>query len=209
MIRVFLADDHTIVREGLRRILEETGDMSVCGEATCAQEVLDRLPRAGCDVAVLDVNMPGSLGTSLVRQIVEGREPPRIVIFTMYPEDGHAVAFLRAGAGAFVSKRHSSLELVEAIRKVHAGKRYITPELADYLFEHQIDLRKDLSELLSDRELEVVRALAEGRRAVDIAAATGVSPSTINTFVHRIKTKLGVRTVVEVVQAARDAGLLG
>lgn len=209
MIRVFVADDHTIVREGLKRVLDETVDMSVCGEATSAPEVLERLAEARSDVVVLDVNMPGSHGTSLVKQVLACRAPPRVVIFTMYPEDGHAVAFLRAGASAFISKRHSSLELVEAIRRVHSGRRYISPALADFLFEHQIDLRKTLAELLSDREVQVVRALAEGKRAVDIAAESGVTPSTINTFVHRIKTKLGVRTVVEVVQSARDAGLVG
>jgi DNA-binding NarL/FixJ family response regulator len=98
---------------------------------------------------------------------------------------------------------------VEAIRKVHAGGRYITPTLAEYLFEHQIDLQRDPSELLSDRETDVVRSLANGRRATEIAEEWDIAPSTVNTYVQRIKTKLGVRTVVEIVDYARDHGMLG
>ena len=209
MIRVFVADDHDIVRTGLKRLIEDLPDMTWCGEAACLDDVFDALARAPVDVVVLDVNMPGGGGPHAVDRLLGLTGAPRIVVFTMYPEDAHAVAFLRAGAAAFISKRRSSNELIEAIRTVHAGGRYLTPDLSDYLFEHQIDVAKAPAEILSERELEVVRALARGLRATEVAADFAVSTSTVNTFVQRIKAKLGVRTAIEIVEFARANGLLG
>ncbi len=209
MIRVFVADDHDIVRTGLRRVLEDLPDMMWCGEASCLEDVFDALARGPVDVVVLDVNMPGGGGAHAVDRLLGLTPPPRIVVFTMYAEDAHAVAFLRAGAGAYISKRRSSSELIAAIRKVHAGGRYVTAELADYLFQHQIDVEKAPSDLLSERELEVVRSLARGLRATEVAADFAVSTSTVNTYVQRIKAKLGVHTAVEIVEFARINGLLG
>ncbi len=209
MIRIFVADDHDIVRTGLKRIFAELPDIAVCGEAASADELLAQVPAARPDVVVLDVHMPGCHGPHVIESLAALPHPPRVVVFTMYAEDGHAVPFLRSGAGAFINKRRSAAELVAAIRKVHAGGRYITPELADYLFEQQIDVHKAPHETLSQRELAVVRGLAGGKRAVEVAAELGLSASTVNTFVQRIKTKLGVRTVVEIVEFARTYGLLG
>jgi two-component system invasion response regulator UvrY len=209
VIRVFVADDHDIVRTGLKRLLDDLPDMMWCGEAACLEDVFDALSRSPVDVVVMDVNMPGGGGPHAVDRLLGLTPAPRIVVFTMYAEDAHAVAFLRAGAGAFISKRRSSAELIEAIRKVHAGGRHITPELADYLFQQQIDVEKPPAELLSERELEVVRSLARGLRATEVAADFSVSTSTVNTYVQRIKAKLGVRTAVEIVEFARANGLLG
>jgi DNA-binding NarL/FixJ family response regulator len=127
----------------------------------------------------------------------------------MYPEDSHAIAYFRAGARAFLNKRRSIKELADAIHMVSRGQRYVTPGISQYLFEHDIGLDKEPGLIFSPRELQVVRALAEGLRATDIADKLGVSASTINTFVQRIKEKLGVRSVVEVVDFARDNELLG
>ena len=209
MIRLFVADDHEIVRTGLRRLLDDVLDVIWCGEASTVDDLTAQLPHARPDVLVLDVNMPGSVRPALVTSLRRAHPSLRVIIFSMYAEDRHAVAYLRAGAGAYLAKTRPSKDLLAAARKVHAGGRYITPTLADYLFEHQIDLEKSPEELLSVRELEVVRALADGQRSTEVAAALGLSVSTVNTFVQRIKTKFGVRTVVEMVQTARDHGLLG
>jgi DNA-binding NarL/FixJ family response regulator len=209
MIRVFIADDHEIVRTGLRRILSEMPDMHVCGEAASAERLVAVLAVEKPDVVILDIHMPGGNNPALVKRIRALEPAPRVVVFTMFHEDSHAVAYLRSGAAAFISKKRSSADLVDAIRKVHGGGHYITPELADYLFEHQIDIGRPPSDSLSAGEMEVLRSLADGKRAVEIAAETGRSVSTVNTFVQRVKTKLGMRTVVEIVQYARDNGLLG
>jgi two-component system invasion response regulator UvrY len=209
MIRVFVADDHDIVRSGLQRLLAEDPEIQICGEASTGSGLVDRARRERPDVVVLDINMPGNDGTKTVRALTQLTPPPAVVIFTMYPEDSHAVAYLRSGAKAFLNKRRSIRELADAIRTVSKGRRYVTPELARYLFEHSIDVEKAASKIFSPRERQVILRLAEGGRAVDIAAETGVSASTVNTYVQRIKEKLGVRSIVEIVEFARDNALLG
>ena len=208
-IRVFVADDHEIVRLGIERLLAEQPDMTVVGHAATARGLSGTLAQIGCDVLILDINMPGCDGGRVMAKVLAVPSAPRIVVYTMYPEDVHAVRFLRAGASSYLSKERQGRELIEAIRKVHLGGRYITPELADHIFQNGIDLSLDPSQALSEREVQVVRGLAAGQRATEIAAAMGVSTSTVNTFVYRIKAKLGVRTVVEIVRFAEDNGLLG
>ena len=183
--------------------------MNVCGDARDADELLQRLPSSKADVAVVDVNMPGCTGPEIVRKVRKASPSTRVVVFTMYGEDAHAVGFLREGASAFINKRRPIEELLKAIRKAAEGGRYVTTELADYLFQNQIDVQKHPLDLLSAREVLVVRHLAAGKRATEIALDLGISTSTVNTFVERVKTKLGLRTVVEVVQFAQDNGLLG
>ncbi len=209
MIRIFLVDDHEIVRNGLKRIIEEIDDMVVCGESKDATGLTDKLKQANPDIVILDIHIPGGNNPALVSQIRALPRAPGVVMFTMFQEDIHAIAYLRAGAGAFISKSRSTYELIDAIRKVNAGGRYITPTLADYLFENQITIDKPPQTTLSAGELEVIRALADGKRATEIARETGRSTSTINTFVQRIKTKLGLRTTIQIVQYARDNDLLG
>ena len=208
-IRVLVADDHEVVRFGIQRLLSEQPDMAVVGEATSAASLFALLRTERCDVLVLDVNMPGSDGEGIVTKVLSDQAKTKIVVYSMYPEDLYAVRYLRAGARAYLSKERSGRELVQAIRKVYAGGRYITPELADQLFTQGIDLSRNPAQTLSERELQVVRRLAAGKRATEIAADLSVSTSTVNTFVYRIKAKLGVRTVVEVVRIAEDGGLLG
>lgn len=208
MIRVFIADDHEVVRDGLRRSFDDRADVTPCGAAESVDEVFALLPAARADVVVLDVHMPGSDGADVVRQIRQLPNAPRVVVFTRYDEDSHAIAYLRAGASAFLSKRRSMNELYAAIRKAWEGGRYITPTLADYLLANQVEIERAPRDVLSDRELDVVRRLADGARATEIAAELGLSASTVNTYVQRIRTKLGVRTSVEIVEFARDNGLL-
>jgi len=209
MIRIFLVDDHEIVRNGLKRIIEDIDDMTVCGEAANATNLMSMLEQANPDIVILDVHMPGGNNPVLVSQIRGLKKSPGVVMFTMFQEDSHAIAYLRAGAGAFISKSRSTYDLIDAIRKVSAGGRYITPTLAEYLFENQVAIDKPPQTTLSAGEMEVIRALADGSRAVDIARETNRSVSTINTFVQRIKTKLGLRTTIQIVQYARDNDMLG
>ena len=157
---------------------------------------------------VLDSRMPGNEGAATVRALRALPHAPRVVVFTTYPEDSHALAYLHAGASAFINKSRPLDDLLTAIRHAAQGRRYITPSLAEYLFELQLDPARPPSELLSAREVEVVRLLAQGKRAKEAAAELRVSASTVYTYVQRVKEKLGVRTTVEVVAFARDNGLL-
>jgi len=209
MISVMIADDHEIVRSGFRRLLEEVPDMRLCGEAASEAELLRRLKEVRPDVLILDVNMPDSNGCETLRRVLAKPDHPRVVMFTMYQEDSAAIPFLHAGASGFISKRRSSRELLDAIRKVHAGKRYITSDLAEHLFTNDLNGDQPLQERLSEREVEVVRHLANGLKSVEIAEKLGVSSSTVNTFVHRCKEKLGIRSIVELVRFAKDHNLLG
>jgi DNA-binding NarL/FixJ family response regulator len=209
MIRVFIADDHEIVRKGLRQILAEDPEIEISCEADTASGLEEKVKSCRCDVLVLDINLPGGRGPETVKRIAGLKPPPAVVIYTMYPEDSHAIAYLRAGAKAFLNKRRSIKELAEAIKEASRGKRYITPSLSSYLFEYDISVDKEPGKIFSPREIQVIRRLSEGRRAIEIAQSLGVSASTVNTYVQRIKEKLGVRSIVEVVDYARDNGLLG
>ena len=209
MIRVFIADDHEIVRSGLRQFLSAKPGIEICGEAETAEDLPMLARREKWDVLVLDINMPGNTGHEMVRKLVWSNPDLAIVIFTMYPEDSHAVGYLRSGARAFLNKRRPIRELAEAIRIASQGRRYITQDLAEYLTEFRIDLEKTPDRMFSSREIEVIRHLAQGTSSTEIASLFGVAQSTVNTFVRRIKLKLGVNSIVEIVDFARDNHLLG
>lgn len=208
MIKVCIADDHEIVRTGLKRILSETGDISIVSEAASVEELMDAIKNSAISVLVLDVNMPGSEGVQTINRILSLKGDIKIVVFTMYNEDSHAVAFLRAGAFAFINKRLQTSELIEAIRKAHSGKRHITQTLAEYLFEQGIDIQKKPHESLSQREYTVFLKLAQGEKSTNIAESMNISVSTVNTFVQRIKTKLGAKTILQIVDYARGNNLV-
>lgn len=205
--RILVVDDHEIVRSGIARALAAEADLRPCGAAADAGEALARARELRPDVAVVDVNLPGASGSSLVQALRSLPSPPAVVVFTMLEEDVHALGFLRAGASAFLNKRRTSAELLRAVRRAAQGGRYVTAELAELLVEHELDLDRPAHEQLSEREVQVVRALAAGRRSVEVAAELGLSASTVNTYVARIKLKLGVRTLVELGQYAREHGL--
>jgi DNA-binding NarL/FixJ family response regulator len=207
MIRLFIVDDHEIVRQGLRQVLAEDSEIQICGETDTAVGLVEKARAGRWDVLVLDISLPGGGSPEIVKRIMEIKSPPAIVMYTMYPEDSHAIAYFRAGARAFMNKRRSIKELNEAIHMAAKGSRYITPSLCRYLFDNDLNVDKD--PVFSPRELQVIRALAGGRRATQIAEDLRVTTSTVNTYVQRLKEKLGVCSIVEVIDFARDNGLLG
>jgi two-component system, NarL family, invasion response regulator UvrY len=207
MIRVFIADDHEIVREGLIRLVSECRDMSVCGDASTGSEVIRRAKSETWDVLVLDISMPDVNGLEVIQQLKILKPDLKIVVFTMYNESSHAVRVLRAGAMGFLSKDRPPKEVLETIRKVYRGGRYITPSLAEYLFERDIDLKKDPHQTMSDREYEVFIMIGKGMKPIEIAARLNLGYSTVTTYVHRIKSKLSVDSIGEIVQYAFRHGL--
>jgi DNA-binding NarL/FixJ family response regulator len=208
MIRTFIADDHDIVREGISSLINAKKDIMICGVADSGLDLLDKVISSKCDVLVLDVNMPKANAIDIIKSLKKLENHPAVVVFSMYKEDSLAVSYLRAGAMAYISKRKSTSELIKAIRTAATGKRYITPALAEYLFEREIDLDTLAHEKLSDRELEVFRSLIVGESAKKISTQLQLKISTVNTFIQRIKCKLGVESSADIIQYARDNELL-
>jgi len=209
MIRVAIADDHAIVRQGLRHVLDAQPDFAIAGEASNHGEVMQLLRREPCDVLVLDVSMPGKNGIETLKQIkVEWPKLP-VLILSMYPEDQYAVRALRAGAAGYLTKVAAAGQLVEAIRQVTRGRKYITPELALSLAEH-LDRDPDMPAhaLLSDREFQTLRLIAAGRTLAEIGDELALSPKTVSVYRARLLAKLKLTTNAELTRYALEQRLL-
>lgn len=195
MIRVLLADDHIIVRGGLRRILEESGDMEVVAEAAEGREALQQIHQTKPDVAVVDISMPGLDGLEVISQARHYYPKLPILILTMHEEEQYVVRAIAAGANGYITKRSAPEQLVKAIRKVHAGGRYLSDTAAESLAQHMAGGKRHQSPLdtLSNREIQVLRHLALGRTVKEIAQAYNLSPNTVHTYRLRLLKKLNLR----------------
>jgi len=207
MIRVALADDHRIVREGLRRLLAAAADVNVVGEVGSGDELLAFLSREPADVLVLDVSMPRTSFTSLLGALREAHPRLRIVVLSAHAETEYAVRALREGAAGYLTKERSSEELVEAVRRVARGARYVTPSVAELLAEDVAGEREDDAGVLSDRELEVLRLIGAGRSVKEIAAQLRLSPKTVSTYRTRMLEKLSLKTTADLIRFALARGL--
>ena len=208
MIRVLVADDHAVVREGLRRILEENADLRVVAEVATGDEVMRALGESPADVAVLDISMPGPGVFSLLARI--GAEHPRVrcVVLTVHPQEQYAVRVLRAGAAGFLSKEQSPELLIEAIRKAHSGGVYVSPSLAEQLAANVASPHAgEPHQVLSDRELEVLVRIGGGQSIKAIAADLSLSRKTVSTYHSRIRRKLGLHTDADLIRYALDQHL--
>ncbi|WP_088146095.1 response regulator [Achromobacter denitrificans] len=203
MITVMLADDHTLLRAGLRRLLEHAGDISVEGEAGNGAEALALLAQRPWDLLVLDMSMPGRDGVDLIRQI-RGEHPKLpILVLTMHGEQQYAVRAIKAGAAGYLTKDSAAEELVEAVRKVAGGGRYLSRSLAENIvFERHGDADTLPHLMLSDRELTVFRHLASGLNNSDIAKRLFLSVKTISTYKSRILVKMHLRNQTDLVRYA-------
>ncbi|MFC1798699.1 response regulator [Thermodesulfobacteriota bacterium] len=199
MIKVLLADDHGIVREGLRRIVEESTDMTVVAEAADGKEAIQQVHEKTPDVVVVDISMPGMDGLEVVGQL-QGYYPKLpIIILTMHEEEQYVVRAIEAGAKGYVTKRSAPEQLVKAIRKVLAGGRYLTSEAAELLalrVARGIKSRTPL-DVLSTRELQVLRRLALGHTNREIAESYHISIKTVDTYRSRLLKKLNLRNNAE------------
>jgi two-component system invasion response regulator UvrY len=195
MIRILIADDHTIVREGLKQILAETPDMVVADEARNGQEVLTKVENNQYDVVLLDISMPGRSGIDILKQL-KGEHPKLpILILSMYSEEQYAMRALRAGASGYMTKESAPDELIVAIRKVSQGRKYVSPSLAEKLaISLEVGEEKPPHELLSDREYQVMCMIASGKTIKEIADELSLSVKTISTYRSRILEKLGLKT---------------
>ncbi|MGZ8153756.1 MAG: response regulator [Burkholderiales bacterium] len=209
MIRVLLADDHAIVRQGLKEILEATGDIVVAAEATNGQEALARVRDTEIDVAVLDLSMPGRSGVELLKLIKAERPKLRLLVLSMHSEEQYAVRAVRAGAAGYLTKESAADELVAAIRRIAGGGAYISPETAERLvLETNTGTEGPPHTQLSNREYEVFRALVAGKSVTDIAANLNLSVKTISTHKSRILEKMGLSSQTALVRYALKHNLV-
>ena len=209
-MRVLIADDHAVVRRGLKQILSEERDITVVGEAKNGHEALEMSRRLEWDVAVVDYAMPGRGGVELLKEIKRHHPKRPVLVLSMYPEEWHAVQVLRAGGAGYLSKETATEELMTAIRKVARGGRYVSPALAEKLASGLAPERaRAPHESLSDREYRVLWLLASGKPISQIAQEMFLSPSTISTYRTRILRKLGLANNAQLVQYAVQHQLVG
>ncbi len=208
MIKVFIADDHTIVREGLKQILSETSDMEVVGEAANSREVIEKALQEYCDVVLLDIAMPGRGGLDTLVQLKRKMPELPVLMLSMYPEEQYAVRALRAGASGYLTKGSAPEELIVAIRKVSQGGKYVSSSLAETLASHlEKGTQKPVHEMLSDREYQVMLMFASGKTVKEIADELSLSVKTISTNRTRMLRKMGMKTNAEITYYAIKQGL--
>jgi two-component system, NarL family, invasion response regulator UvrY len=210
MIKILLADDHSIVRDGLRRIIEDAGDMAVTAEASDGHEAIHAVQKHRPDVVVMDITMPGMDGLEAVAQIHNTHPDLPILMLTMHEEEQYVVRCITAGAMGYVTKRSAPEELVKAIRKVHGGGRYLTASAAEALAMRMARGKTGLSPLdaLSDREIQVFRRLARGSTNREIAEAYFISIKTVDTYRLRLLRKLNLRNNAELARFAIQNGII-
>lgn len=203
MIRVFLADDHSIMRDGLKQILAETNDLMFSGEAANGNDLLARLQSTECDILVLDISMPGKSGMELIKLVL--RDHPRlpILVLSMHHEDQYALRALRTGASGYITKESDADLLLAAIRKVAAGGVQVSPHVAELMARQ---MRSDSAELphtlLSNREYQVFEMLVAGRGLSEIGNELSLSVKTVSTHKTRIMQKMGLTTTSDLVRYA-------
>jgi len=209
MIRILLADDHKMFREGVRGLLEARSDMTVVGEAATGEEALAAATEHRPDVVILDVSMPGRGGLETVSELKRRNPKVRVLMLTVHPEDRFAVRCLKGGADGYMTKESAADELIGAIRKVFSGGKYVSPSLAESLV---LSLERDFGaaphETLSDREFQVMRMIAAARTVSQIAVELCLSVKTISTYRSRILEKLGLRNNAEIMQYAMEQHLV-
>ncbi|MGZ5033225.1 MAG: response regulator [Usitatibacter sp.] len=203
MIRIVLADDHTIVREGLKQLLAAADGLEIVGEARDGHEVMKVVRELDFDLLLLDMSMPGKSGIELIKQVRAEKPKLRILILSMHEERQYAIRAIRAGASGYLTKESASRQLVEAIRKVASGGAFISAEVAEQLALGAMpDAKGALHELLSDREFQIFRMIAEGMSVSDIAERLNLSVKTVSTHKANIMQKMRLETTGELIRYA-------
>jgi DNA-binding NarL/FixJ family response regulator len=203
MIRVFIADDHSIVRKGMKQILSRTSDIEVAGEASTGQEALEKIWANNFDVVILDISLPGRNGLEVLKQIKSQKPKLPVLILSMYPEEHYAVRVFKAGAAGYLTKESDKSELIEAIRRIAQGKKYITPALAERLADElEPGADKAPHDKLSDREYHLLCLIAKGKNTKEIAAELSLSIKTIGTHRASLLDKMEMKSNAELTHYA-------
>jgi two-component system invasion response regulator UvrY len=208
MIKVLIVDDHSIVRQGLRRILGDARGIEVGAEAANGVEALKKLRAGKFDIVLLDISMPEKNGFDTLKQIMDSDSGARVLILTMYPEDQYAVRLMKAGASGYMTKDTAPEQLIEAVRNIMAGQKFISRTLAQLLLDEcGTDSSKPSHELLSDREYQVMRLLGSGQKVSEVAKTLSLSAKTVSTHRAHILEKMKLRNNAELTYYVVENGL--
>jgi two-component system, NarL family, invasion response regulator UvrY len=208
MINVILCDDHALIRRGIRDTLSDATDIRVVGEAGDYGELRALMRGQRCDVLVLDINLPGRSGLDVLHALKDEGADVKVLIVSMYPEDQYAIRALRAGASGYVNKGGDPQTIVQAVRTVAQGRKYVTPEIAQMLVESlTAPATEHPHERLSDRELQTLLKIASGKRLADIAQELMLSPKTVSVYRARVLEKLSLSNNAELTVYAIKNGL--
>jgi len=209
MLKVLVVDDFPLFRRGVRDLLDEGFKDAKIGEASDAQEMLKLLRLKPWDVAILDISMPGMNGLDALKQVKQEFPDLPVLILSMYPEEQYAIRTIKAGADGYLTKSSAPEELVNAIKKVHGGGKYVSPSLGEALaLTVKPGVEKDPHELLSDREYQVLCLIGSGKTVSEIADKTNLSVTTISTYRARILEKMRMKTNAELARYAIQQGLV-
>ena len=209
MIKVLLADDHALLRGSLKQLLDDTGFVQVVAQAGEYSEIMKAMTSHSVDLAILDISMPGKNGVDIVKILKDKYPALKILMLSMHPEDQYAVRCLKAGASGYLTKNTAPEKLVDAIQVIAAGRKYITPELAELLASHLTeDSEKPLHASLSDREFQTIRMIAAGKKLSEIADELSLSPKTVSVYRARILEKMRMKTNGELTRYALENGLI-
>ena len=208
-IKILIADDHGVVAEGLKHLIEAQPDMQVVAMASDGREAVRLAREAAPDVVLMDLSMPELNGADATRAILERDSRCRVIVLSMYADRAYVRRALKAGASGYVVKRSAAKEVVDAIRAVYAGQRYLSPKVADVVIDdYAAEDKQDPLARLSAREREVLQLLAEGRTGAEIAARLALSQKTVETYRARLVEKLGIRDVAGLVKFAIQRGIV-
>ena len=206
-ITVFLADDHTVFRDGLRLLLETEGDIKVVGDVADGREAVHQVAQLCPDVVIMDVTMPGLNGIEATRRICEDCPAVRVIVLSMHRATVYAFRALQAGAHGYLLKESAGVEVINAIRAVHAGHRYLSQKLSDQVIDDYVRQRETLGAhgplaCLASREREILQLVVEGKSTEEISSALSLSPKTVGTYRSRMMRKLGIKDIPGLVKFA-------
>ena len=209
MIKAIVCDDHPIFREGLKKIIGQSRDITIADEVNDGTALMEKAEAHRYDLVILDISLPGVNGLDVLKDLRRAGHEMPVLILSMHPEEQYAVRALRAGASGYVAKASVPEELLAAIRKVAAGRKYVSPSLAEQLAsELDGSADKPPHEKLSDREFQIMRLIASGRKVKEIAADLHLSPATVGTYRARILSKLGLQSNAELIHYTIENKLL-
>lgn len=209
MIKVLLVDDHELVRMGIKRLLQDVTGLKVIGEAGSGEEAVLLAKDLNPDVVIMDLHMPGIGGLEATRKMLRYNPEIKILALTMHVDEPYPSRLLRAGAAGYITKGCDSAEMIRAIRAIHAGQRYISPNIAQQIaIKRFSQTEESLLDSLSERELQIMLMITQGQKVQDIAKKLCLSPKTINSYRYRIFQKLGIRSDVDLTLMAVRLGML-
>ena len=209
MLKILIADDHAIVRKGLKQLLLEEYPSAVIGEVADTEVLLKQVMNNGWNIVICDMNMPGRSGLDALAHIKQVAPDLPVLIMSMYPEDQYALRVLKAGASGYLQKESIHDDIIKAVQTVKLGKKFITPSIAEKLaeaFHNNTD--KQPHELLSDREFDVFKLLAGGKSVSEIASQLSLSTTTVSTYRSRIMEKMGIRSNADLTRYALEKKLI-